>query len=131
MAEDSEKYICYECIGDQFVRDDIVQRAEVNHCSYCGKDQQCICLNDLADRVDEVYRQNYRPGEEYPSFWEDEENHHWETAGDFPGSIIAEMLQVEEDAAEDLARILSDRESYGVLHDGDDSYYDSTSVVLQ
>lgn len=128
MSENSERFVCYECIGDPFLRNEILGEGKVSYCSYCGKYQQCICLNDLADRVDEVYRQNYRRGEEYPIFEHGEENPSWETAGDFPEFIISEMLEVEEDVAKDLTSVLSELESYRVLHDGDDSYYDSTST---
>ena len=116
--------ICINCIGDKFIKRHIEQNGEAELCDKCGKEDKCINIRNLAEMVDEVYRQYYKPGEQIPKFYPDQDNPDWEMAGEDPNFIIQEMLEVDDNIADELFNILSSMESYDVEREGENPYYD-------
>lgn len=53
---DSEKTICYKCIGDLILRKEISKSEKKTQCHYCKKTNKSITLDQLANRVDETFR---------------------------------------------------------------------------
>lgn len=107
--------ICVDCVGDDDYKKYIKDYGEEGECSYCpNKDKACIELDLLADEVDENYRANYEPNED---------------CGDYPSDIISEMLGLNEEIADNLVNILSEKESRDV-HQGADAFYDAERLYV-
>lgn len=66
-----EKHICYDCIGESFLKAEIEREGLVATCSYCKNDElECYSLLKLADRIDTAFEQHYdRQSENSPDDW--------------------------------------------------------------
>ena len=122
-----DKHICYECIGDKFVKSRIKSEGEIQKCSYCNQPREAINLSLLAEWIDDVYRENYTYGEEYPVIDQIGDGISYEIAGESPDDIISQMLEVDSDIAYDIVDILSGEEQYHVIAGGGLPLYDHTS----
>lgn len=116
LDRDMPKQVCTRCI----TQTDLIRQArgETHNttCSYCDRRRQCVPLEWLAERVDEVYRQHVRP------------SGHDIFSGESPAEVIGQMLECDQPLADDLARELSQAERYAVMKDGADAFYDSTTA---
>lgn len=128
MSDESENYLCVDCVGDSQLKSEIDTNGSLNSCFHCEQQKMCIDIEELADRVDEVYRKHYRPSETPVFDKDDGDSIKWKHAGDHPEYIIAEMIEADIEIGQKIADILSDRYRYQVLHDGDDDYYDTTDT---
>lgn len=128
MSDESENYLCIDCVGDSQLKSEIDTNGSLNSCFHCEQQKMCIDIEELADRVDEVYRKHYRPSETPVFDKDDGDSIKWKHAGDHPEYIIAEMIEADIGIGQKIADILSDRYRYQVLHDGDDDYYDTTDT---
>lgn len=122
------KYLCHNCVGDFVVTEWINDQGSMQICYNCEQKAKAINLVKVAEWVDPVYRENYMPSHEYPSWDEHSDHTTWETQGDSPEEIISEMLEIDLDIAEDIVSILSGEEAYAVVKGGDNPYYESTST---
>ena len=122
------KYLCHNCVGDFVIKEWIKDQGSMQICYSCGQKAKAVDLVKVAEWVDPVYRENYRPGHEYPSWDEHSDHTTWKTSGDFPEEIISEMLEIDLDIAEDIVSILSEEEAHAGVKEGDEPYYDSTST---
>ena len=115
---DSEKYVCCDCIGDNYLKREIANGGDVQKCYYCDSDKAAILFDELADRVDAVFREFYTQGGEYVDFEYDSDKPSYFQNGDEPSLLINQMLWVDNtDISDDiLAKLYSD-ESYAVNHD--------------
>ena len=113
------KYLCHICIGDKVLQSEIKKEGSVKKCDFCGERRKAVKLENVADRVDEIYREFCRPEKPY----QDE-------VGDHPENIIAEMLESDIDVAEEIVKFLSEKYSYAVHKDGEDDYYDTSSCYV-
>ena len=114
------KYLCHECIGDEFLSGEVKVDSPPVLCSYCGKTLEAIGLDALADRVHDVLQERFYltpgyPDEAYEHFLYDEGK--WERRGDPAEYVIAEMGGLEEDASRDVTSLLSDRHSYWAIRE--------------
>ena len=125
--QDSEaKHICYTCIGDQFLADEVREQGVISLCSYCGETREAITLEYLADGTHDVLREHFHltpgyPDETYEYFLYSEGE--WERRGDPVDLMIAEIAGLDEKPTNDLASLLSDRHSYQAAKDGEENRY--------
>ncbi len=130
MSKDTvrKKNICSSCVGDTFITEWIEENGVVEKCDYCEIEvtAKCVKIEKLCDWVDEVYRENYRPGDEYSVVIEGQDKTDWGVMGSDPREIIGEMLCTEEAVVNDVVEVLSDWGNYDVSRGGE-TYYDTTS----
>lgn len=110
MKNNSQQYVCLNCIGNEDYKTFINEEgSEQKECAYCKKQLTCVDLGLLADKIDEEYRDSYTPS----------------ASGEPPSDIISQMLELDnlEELANDLVDLLSERESRNV-HQGADPLYD-------
>lgn len=128
MIMSGEEFVCCDCIGDVVLTEILRQRDIVEKCSYCEKVQNGEQLDDIASRVDEVYRAYYGYGESLPVFHGDSDEPDYEQQGDFPEEIIDMMIKpTNTDISSDICSYLANEEAYFVMTEGDDAMYNSTS----
>lgn len=125
------KLVCSDCMGDPILSEQIAKDKNINTCGYCNNKNPCITLRELAEKVDIVYRENYQLGEEYPSYINSDDRVGWEQKGDYPETIISEMLEVEQSVASDITEFLSEQEQYDVVRCGANAVYDDTSFYQE
>ncbi len=97
--------VCENCTGDPFLKRIIIDEGTKEECSYCGKDGICIPLKRLAEIVDEIFREYFEEGEEYPTSNpddSDDDHVYWKQYGETPSEIIQEMAEIDEEIANDI-----------------------------
>jgi hypothetical protein len=126
LKEDAERLIsiCIACIGDLSLRKIARLDAAQTKCSYCGKRRLGTPMDTLAKIVDEPLRTYCRIGEEVPVFHGDSDSPDYEQEGDSLVDLLQMELNIEYDAAEDLAGILQESDPADP-RDGEKPFYHS------
>lgn len=62
-----EKYICYDCVGENHLKSIIKNNGSVIKCSYCQNDElEGFLLIDFADKIYSAFEQHYTQSSESP-----------------------------------------------------------------
>lgn len=136
----TDKFICFECIGEKFLSKEVEYSGELIQCSYCDVEGiECYSLLKLADRIDLAFEQHYdRMSEEIPDNWSIEQIKEmageWEPDGENVIYAIMDAANISEKIARDVQEILEDkhysRSSAEIGETSDyhkDSFYDIKS----
>jgi RES domain len=108
------KWLCYECIGEVYLRDEVQQHGQLDLCSYCGGRKKSYSIEDLAARIDQVFTQHYIRTSDQPNALERgllsdrEESYDWERRGESVVQAIANAAEIPDDAASDIQAVLDD-----------------------
>lgn len=122
--------VCASCIGDEVLRQRVTDTDTPGECSFCGAEEvPTVSIEDLADWIDPVLREWYRPGEEMPHASPESDNPYYEQEGESADYIIQEVAHVEPEVAEALMAVLSGSEERAV-RDGDTPYYDGVTNLV-
>ena len=115
MKDEHSKYVCHECIGDQFLASEVKVQYDPTVCHYCGKTGEAITLENLAERTYDVLQEHFELTPGYPSepyeHLEASEGR-WERRGDSVEYVIAEIVGLDERVAEDMTALLSAQHGY-------------------
>lgn len=122
----SSTYVCYQCVGDHIVSEQIKKEGKRKQCNYCDVSRKSISLEDIADLVDGAYRANFRPSDELSRYFSDMNVF---DSGDSPDLLIGILLRSDEPLCSDIRAILSDRECRAVSK-GDDAMYDKDASYV-
>ncbi len=111
-------FICLNCIHDEPARDFVAEESELGDCDYCHDENvRGIDLEDLAIAIDDTLQEYCQQGHWRPAFnaagVEDVQE------GDSLEDLLHEELEIDYDAAEELARILEASE-----RPGDERFYE-------
>ena len=129
MKDEHPKYLCHECIGDQFLASEVKARYYPTACYYCGKTGEAIMLENLAERTHDVLQIHFELTPDYPSepyeHMEASEGR-WERRGEPANYIIAEIASLDEEVADDVTALLSHQHGgYRIIkRGGEDPYGD-------
>ena len=126
------KYICHQCVGEQFLRYDIANTGARSTCSYCDATDNAFSIEQMADRIELAFKQHYRRTSDEPDTYERlalsdrESNHSWERHGDPTGIAIECAAHIPDDAARDIQQKLEERHyDHGAAQVGEESEFDS------
>ena len=131
-SQDSEAtHVCHVCIGDPFLSEQVKREWSPTTCSYCGETGEAIALADLANRIHDVLHEHFQLTPNYP-----DESHDyflasqgkWERRGESVGFVIAEIAALDEEPADDLTSLLSERHSYRAAREGEEDPYGSDAM---
>lgn len=64
------KRICYACIGEQYLSDEVRAKGERAKCSYCDKARRTFSLDKMAARVATAFEQHYYRTSDQPNDYE-------------------------------------------------------------
>ncbi|MEZ4330893.1 MAG: RES domain-containing protein [Myxococcota bacterium] len=134
MTTDEEcevDFVCWQCVGEDYLQETILASAREGECSFCGVTAPCMAISELADRIERVFRDYYdRTPRDAPDdiIWDLFEG--WDRPGEHVLDVIQEVAEVSDLVAARVLGILTDR------HDdidaarigeecefGEDSYY--------
>lgn len=135
------KRICYACIGEQYLSDEVRAKGKRDKCSYCDKARRTFSLDKMAARVATAFEQHYYRTSDQPNDYEymlqrDKElSYEWNRHGDDVVYAIQNAAEIPEDAAQDVQSILeeehSDFDSAAMGEETEfarDSYYQAKKV---
>ena len=126
MKDEHPKYVCYECIGDQFLAAEVTTQCDPAVCHYCGETRKAITLENLADRAHDVLQQYFRLTPDYPSepdeYMEAREGR-WERRGDPAEYIVAEIAGLDESVAAEVTALMSDQHGHWAIREGGENPY--------
>ena len=129
MKDEPTKYVCHECIGDQFLASEVKAQYDPAVCYYCGKTGEAIMLENLAERTHDVLQEYFELTPDYPSepyeHMEASEGR-WERRGEPANYIIAEIAGLDEEIADDVTALLSHQHGghWAIRRGGEDPYGD-------
>ena len=113
-----EEVLCWECVSDPVLRIWMREQGHAGVCSFCGKRRIACALHDVADRIDTVMREFYRPGEQRGHVVPDSDNPQYWEDGEPATEIIQEIAGVEPEVAEAIDGHLSEAEGRDVQDGG-------------
>ena len=58
-TQDESKFVCYDCIGDEFLSNEVKEEGKCAQCSYCQETREGWPLDILAHRIAEVLQEHF------------------------------------------------------------------------
>ncbi|UDF04076.1 RES family NAD+ phosphorylase [Asticcacaulis sp. AND118] len=114
VDELAAKRVCFKCIGEDYISEEIRSSGGWRKCSFCQKTRQTFDLGDLAGRVAMAFDHHYRRTSPDPNHYERmlasdrEASFDFERHGDPVVFAIGDLLISEPEIAEDVQRILAE-----------------------
>jgi RES domain-containing protein/HEPN superfamily RES-like protein len=108
------KNICYACVGEQYLSDEIRAKGKRAKCSYCEKARRTFSLGKVAERVETAFEQHYYRTSDQPNDYEhmlqrDKElSYEWNRHGEDVVYAIQNAAEIPDDAARDIQSILEE-----------------------
>ena len=66
--DNDNKHVCFDCIGDPVLAEEVRKNGESIKCSYCEQTHQSIDLDGLADRIHEVVQEQFERSSGEPNW---------------------------------------------------------------
>lgn len=115
--EEDQIYICFDCIGDDYLKEMMQKNNNHNKCLYCEKNQETISMEELCELLKNIIENHYfltpdEPvGYEYTLVKDKEIDYEWVRSGELLNFVLQELVGVDEDIANDIQEFIS--ETYG------------------
>lgn len=112
--ETKERRICSECVGDAFLAGEIKRRGVEDTCFYCESRGSTVTIDQMANEIETAFEQHFYRTASEPSYVEylmDKEDigYAWERRGDPVVDVITWIAEIDEQAAQDIQRVLQQR----------------------
>lgn len=108
------KTLCYNCVGEVYLRAEMRRHGNRRRCSYCDRRAKSYTIGDIAVRMEKVFGEHYRRTSDQPNAWQQtllsdrEADYDWERDGEPVVQVIANAADMPEAAAEDVQAVLED-----------------------
>lgn len=118
IAALKEKNICFECVGENYLSDEINASGKRRKCSYCLQQRRSYKVDDFADRVAQAFHSHYVRTADQPDSFQSmmmrdrEIDYGWERDGEPVIQAIMDAAEISETVAEDVQSILEDANGY-------------------
>ena len=128
--EDDSKHICYDCIGDEFLSEEVKTNGSLTQCSYCSSNSKAITLEELSSRVHRVIEEHFIRTPSEPNWLDSILMREgvidvWLPDGQEAAYLIMDIANVSEEISNEVAGTLSGWYAYQAAKDGDENPYDS------
>jgi hypothetical protein len=113
--EIKKRRICFECVGEVYLSNEIRDHGKLRICSYCGTKQKTYTINEMSERVESAFEQHYVRTSDQPSSFEysmmadKESKYDWDREGEPVADAIMNAAEIPEGAASDIQEILADK----------------------
>ena len=104
--------VCADCIGDDFLHEQIMQDGIVVHCDYCKSDENpTIELDELAEQIHSVLEEHFYMTSSEPEGIESlaAKEGYWEQPGEPVTYAIMDLIDSSEELAEGIRECLSEK----------------------
>lgn len=131
------KRICFECVGESYLSEEIKQNGKIEQCSYCCQTAESYAIEELAERIETAFDYHFYRTSDQPDSWQQslladrESEYDWYRDGTLVVDAIEAAAEISEDAAADVQMTLDDKhgdfESARMGEETEfssDSYYD-------
>jgi RES domain/HEPN/RES N-terminal domain 1 len=130
--DSDDVYVCIRCIGDTFLKQEILRDGRDRECDFCGKTRKAWPLDELAERTQGVIEEHFQitPNDPRDEGFVYDKEMNWERRGYPIADVIAEIANLKADLAEAVRERLSEKTSYDAFESGDedpfgsDTYYE-------
>ena len=125
------KLICWECVGEAYLKDEIASKGAAGKCAYCGRKRKSYTLLELSARIETAFSEHYERTAADPDSmqWammkDDESDYSWEREGEPTVYAIMNAADIPEACASDLQEILAEKHSTYDPSDIDESEFSS------
>ena len=109
------KAICYVCVGEDYLQDEIRRGGRRRLCAYCGNRRRSYLISEMSERIEEVFRAHFQRTSDQPepeqrmAMSDPESGYEWEREGEPVVWAIASAADIPEAAATDIQLILANR----------------------
>lgn len=131
------KRICFECVGEAYLSEEIKQNGKIGLCSYCHQTGESYTIEELAKRIETAFEDHYYRTSDQPDPWQQslladrESTYVWERDGVPVVDAIESAADIPQEAAEDVLSVLEDKHDDfelakmgGEAEFSSDSYYE-------
>lgn len=132
------KRICFACVGEAVLSDEIEQTGEESECSYCAETAPCWIIEALAERIETAFGHHYTRTSNEPDSWQErmmadrESSYEWYREGEPVIDAIETAAKIPLEAAADVQEILSDRHAeVGADYTGEETEFSSDSYYAE
>jgi hypothetical protein len=111
------KRICFMCIGEAYLSDEVEQDGQVAKCSYCSRTAASYSIEELSGRIETAFDHHYYRTSDQPNSWQQsllsdrESSYVWDRDGSPVIEAIETAADISSEVAEDVLAVLND------LHD--------------
>ncbi|HBX62675.1 RES family NAD+ phosphorylase [Sphingobacterium multivorum] len=111
------KRICYNCTGENYLKEFVRIHGKAIKCSYCKEKQLSILIEKLAYKIEYGFTQFYERSANEPSSLEyrlmsdKESRFSWERHGDPIIQVLMDVAEIDEEIASDIQGILEEKNS--------------------
>jgi RES domain len=136
-----QRRICFKCVGEEYLRQQVRKHGESAKCSYCGQIRRAITIEAMAEQIEAAFERHYARTSNEPDLlqWvmtkDKESDYEWEREGEPVIWAIANAALVNEEVATDIQNILEDKFGHfdsaamGLETEFDaDSYYEEKDI---
>lgn len=115
VKKTDEPYICYKCIGDRFLRSEIVRNGEYIQCDHCRRRLKGYSLERLADRCEEAFLAHYERTSDEPDTWQQimlsdrESTYSWDRDGYDAIDLLMDEANISRRLAGELLELLEQK----------------------
>jgi hypothetical protein len=119
-----DKAICWECVGDKYLKEIVKRDGEELECSGCGKKRPAFTVDQLGELIEPILREHLRLGDEV---WM---SGGWENRGDSLSYWVQEMIGECFGLEDEIADAVVAAEP-GDPTDGDPPFFDAASEYVE
>jgi len=59
MEDEEQKYICFNCVSEPFLKAEIKLLGKRAQCTYCQKKSKSFRIEEFSDKIDQAFRTHY------------------------------------------------------------------------
>lgn len=115
IGQFERRKLCLNCVGEDFLKDEIRKQGKRGKCSYCGRTAKHYSIEDLSECIDVAFRRHYVRTSDQPTSFQyamladRESDYIWERDGEPVVFAIMNAADIPEEAASDIQSILDDK----------------------
>jgi hypothetical protein len=109
------KRLCHRCVGEAYLKAEVQIKGTPDTCSYCGRRGRTYGLDEIAERIDSIFKEHFIRTSNEPSGWQysllsdKESDYSWERDGEQTVYAIMNAADLPEEAATDVQQILCEQ----------------------
>ena len=134
IEEVKEKRLCFNCVGEAFLRKVIQANGVRKKCSYCNKLGKSYSIEVMAEEIESVFDEHYIRTSDQPSSYQyslladKESDYDWERDGENVVYTIMNAAEISEEAATDIQMLLASKfEDFDSAAMGEETEFSSDS----